>query len=372
MRVLAGLAVFAAIFSSAKFGWLLIAGGFAAAEWYTRTRHVSWPADVHNLLVGMRLVERGPAQAQTPGHPGGAAPITAVIPFRPLTIPDIFGGAFKVVARNWPTLVGTPVMILVGFVLYVVAVTFVFSKIFSEALSPLLGSMFVTNLETGNLVALTIVVMLVYIAFVTALALPTDALLIATSVIATDKAVRGEPVRVGDVFGAARSRMFPACRLTLVFYGICFAPDIIIAMALFTVGISGMLLVGLACIVGTFIIGILLSLSPIVLIVEKCGVSASLKRSMQLAKPAWGRLLAIHLVWAVSATVLMTVSWLPILVLGPLAFLVPVLYIVALPFMISYFRTVQMLIYTDLRIRQEAYDRELLADWTRNTGLAPA
>ncbi|WP_102144556.1 hypothetical protein [Mycobacterium hubeiense] len=372
MRVLAGLAVFAAIFSSAKFSWLLIAAVFAAAEWYTRTRRVSWPVDVQNLLAGMRLAEPTPAQPQTPGRPGADAPITAVIPFRPLTIPDIFGGAFKVVARNWPTLVGIPVIILLGFVVYVVVVSFVLFTIFSEALSPLLGGMFMTTLESGNLVLLTIVVMLVYMAVVTALALPADALLIATSVIATDKAVRGEPVRVGEVFGAARAHMFPACRLTLVFYGICFAPDIIIGMALFTVGITGMLLVGLACVVGTFIIGILLSLSPIVLIVEKRGVSASLKRSMQLAKPAWGRLLGIHLLWAVSATVLMTMSWLPILVFGPLAFFVPVLYVVALPFMISYFRSLQMLIYTDLRIRQEAYDRELLADWTRNTGLAPA
>jgi len=207
-----------------------------------------------------------------------------------------------------------------------------------------------------------------YFVLTFAVALPGDAMLISTSVFATDKAVRGERVRLGDIFQAARTRMFAVTRLTLVFYGISFAPTIVMMFALFALGLGpGFMALWVACCIGSFVMGILLSLAPIVLVVEKRGVADSLKRAVQLAKPAWARILGIHVLWVAAVVALLMCSWIPVLVLEDLALLVALPYLVALPFMISYARTVQMLIYTDLRIRQESYERELLADWSKNT-----
>jgi hypothetical protein len=297
-------------------------------------------------------------------------PATEIIPFRPLTIPDIFLGAFRVVARNWPTLIGIPAVILIGFVVFLGVVFYLLVTVFSDLFASLFGGLFTASMESGSLAMLTVVVMVCYFLFTAALALPADALLISTSVIATDMAVRGGRVRLGEVFRASRMRMFAVCRLTLVFYGISFVPDLVFMFALFTLGISALLPVVVICSIGMFIVGILFSLSPIVLVVENRGAADSLRRSMQLAKPAFGRLIAIHALWAVGAMALLMMSWVPVFILGDLAVLLAVPYLIGLPFMISYFRTVQMLIYTDLRIRQESYERELLADWTRNTQLA--
>jgi hypothetical protein len=363
LRVACGLAVIASIVASSMFGWFVIAVACAAGECYTRTHRVRWPADVQDVLHRARM-------APEPTDDPRTTPATEIIPFRPLTIPDIFLGAFRVVARNWPTLIGIPAVILIGFVVFLGVALYLLVTVFSDVFAPLFGGLFTASMESGSLAVLTVVVMVCYFLFTAALALPADALLISTSVIATDMAVRGGRVRLAEVFRASRMRMFAVCRLTLVFYGISFMPDIVLTFALFTLGISALLPVMVICFIGMFIVGILFSLSPIVLVVENRGVADSLRRSMQLAKPAFGRLLAIHALWAVGATALLMMSWVPVFIFGDLAVLLAVPYLIGLPVMVSYFRTVQMLIYTDLRIRQESYERELLADWTRNTQLA--
>jgi hypothetical protein len=86
---------------------------------------------------------------------------------------------------------------------------------------------------------------------------------------------------------------------------------------------------------------------------------------MQLTKSAWGRLLGVHLLWAVCVTPLLIVPWFSYLTLGIVGFIV--FTAVAFAALIAYVRTLQVLIYTDLRMRQESYETELLADWTRNT-----
>jgi hypothetical protein len=102
-----------------------------------------------------------------------------------------------------------------------------------------------------------------------------------------------------------------------------------------------------------------------VLVVEGRGVFDSLKRSMQLTKSAWGRLLGVHLTWAVCVTPLLIVPWFAYFALGIVGFIL--FFAVAFAALIAYVRTMQVLIYTDLRMRQESYQAELIADWTRNT-----
>jgi hypothetical protein len=326
------------------------------AEWYTRTNHIRWPADLEELLARKRLAVPGQSRPRTAQ--------TSPIPFRAMTIPELFGGAFKVVLRNWPALLGIPVVILVGFMAIFGVVAVIVMQVLFSATSAMSGGLFMSTAESANPVFTLLAMMLVFIAMVVVLALPADALLIALTVIATDKAVRGEPVRFGEVFRLAKRRIIAVCRLTLAYYGLFTVPMFLITGV--TSILAGVLspayiLLTLLCFVVSFVFGILLSMSPIVLVIEERGVIDSFKRSMQLAKPAWGRLLAIHLVWAACVIPLMVASFF-------VMWLNPLLYGVAIAFLIAYVRALQMLIYTDLRMRQENYDRELLAEWTRNMG----
>ncbi|MGH3676971.1 MAG: hypothetical protein ACRDU5_14780 [Mycobacterium sp.] len=354
--ILTGLWVVLALLFLPGISFWLTAVGCAAAAWYTRTNHIGWPADIQEFLVRRRLA--APTQHARAAEVGDAEP---VVPLRAMSIPELFGGAVKVVLKNWPTLLGIPLVILVGFVLAFGAILFVMYQILFHASSAMSGGVFMATTTGGT--ATMIAMLLVFIAMSCVIALPADALLIVLTVIATDKAVRGEPVRFGEVLRLAKKRIFAVCRLTLTFYAIFCVPQFLLT------GLTSLLagatspafyLVTLATFVFFFVLGILWSMSPIVLVIEERGVVDSLKRSMQLCKPLWGRLLAIHLFWAVCAV--------PLLVIGLVIMFNPVLYAIAIAFLIAYFRTLQMLIYTDLRMRQENYDRELLADWTRNMG----
>lgn len=353
LRFLTALWVVVALIFLPGIGFWLTAVGCAVGEWYTRTNRIGWPADVEEALVRRRLA--------TPGEQVRTAPSEPVIPFRAMTIPELFAGAFKVVLKNWPALLGIPLVILVCFVVIFGAVMMTIMQIMSSASSVMSGGLFLSSVE-GSIVSL-LVMMFVFFAITLALALPADALLIALTVTATDKALRGVPVRFGEVFRLAHKRILAVCRLTLTFYAMFVVPEFLItALASLVLGPASpaYLVVILLSFLVFFALGILLSLSPIVLVVEDRGVIESLKRSIQLAKPAWGRLLAIHLLW--SACVV------PLLVVSFVIMFNPVLYAVAIAGLIAYVRTLQMLIYVDLRMRQEDFDRELLADWTRNTG----
>jgi hypothetical protein len=256
------------------------------------------------------------------------------------------------------------ILIAFGTILGVVmtTVSYIF---FSAAMS--MSDSLITGTGAAGLISSFVVMVIVMYVIVWAVALPADALLIGSSVIATDKAVRGEPVRLSDVFRLAWGRMYALCRLTLTFYAIFIIPEYLLFLVVgLTAGFlgGGFVLLWLVLFAATFVMGILFSLAPIVLVVEKRGVVDSLKRSMQLAKPAAGRLIGIHLLWVVGVIPLMFLTFFISLFAGVLGI---VLLFVGFPVLIAYFRTLQMLIYTDLRIRQENYDRELIADWTRNT-----
>lgn len=341
------------------FGWILVAAGTAFGAYHLQSRNVGWPPDLDELLARARLTVPAAAPAAST-----AQPVTPVIPFRPLTFPEIFGGSWRVMSRNWPTLIAIPTTI---FLALVAAMLLFFGIAMSAATASLSTSMFesgnVNGLFTG-MIALYIVFTLVVIAF----ALPADALLLGLSVIAADKAVRGHRVRLLDVLTAAKGRMRSVCGLTLCFYGIFFAVDAIafaIVMAFFLLLPPLGFVALVAVFIASFAIGVLFSLAPIVLIVEGLGPLSSLKRAAQLSKPAAGRLFGIHALWAICVTpLLFAPGALVALILGPVGAVL--VFALAFGALIAYFRVLQMLIYTDLRIRQEDFGTELHAEWSRN------
>lgn len=54
-------------------------------------------------------------------QPGRQTAPTPLIPLRAMAIPEIFSGTAKIMVRYWPALLGIPVAILAGFVLFVYA-----------------------------------------------------------------------------------------------------------------------------------------------------------------------------------------------------------------------------------------------------------
>lgn len=175
--------------------------------------------------------------------------------------------------------------------------------------------------------------------------------------------------------------MFAVCRLTLVFYAILFLPQLVFYLVLTSspkvmialAGPGGLVLAFLVMFPIYFGLGLLLSLAPIAVVVEGRGVGAALQRSVQLLKPAFGRILGIHLLWSVC---MVAVLWGYFTLLGEqiltdlfesplLAGVDLLLFAGVLGVMIGFFRVLQALIYIDVRIRQEGYDRELIADWNR-------
>lgn len=350
---LTGLAALATLFAGV--GWILVVGGCAFGAWHFGQRHVRWPTDVQELLARVGL-----AQLASTRSAGVPAPI-AYIPFRPMTFPELFTGAFKVLGRNWPTLVGIPMAILLAAGVAGAIVGFVVIQIMISSGDAVFGSA-----GFGLLLAVFgILFLLVY-----AIALPLDAILIALTVITTDKAVRGERIRLTDMFTLARQRILAVTRLTLVFYGIFIVTDIvvytIVTAAVMTSSLAAGIFFYIVLLAANFLLGIIFSLAPIVVIIEPRGALDSLKRSMHLVKSAFGRILAIHLLWAVCVTPILLIPSLTIsFILGGLGMLLFIF--IALPFLLAYVRAMQVLVYTDLRIRQENYEQELIADWARNT-----
>jgi hypothetical protein len=361
--VAAGVFLLVAILSPSSLGWILLAVAAGLGGAYASMRHANRPSGVQ-------------APTAVSGLPG--MPRTPLVPLRAMTIPELFTGTARIMARNWPALLGIPVAILVGFCVFVFLTATVIEQVIVKTAMSFNGG---TLLNPDNLMAGFLIIWVVYTVVIAVIAFPADALLIALSVIATDRAVRGLPVRSAEVLRQARSRMFAVCRLTLVFYLITLSPEFMVwliianspsAMVAFA-GPGGIMLMIIVFFPVFFGLGLLLSLAPIAVVVEGRGVGAALKRSVGLLKPAFWRILGIHLLWSICMSVVLAVFFLmlgkqmvadllgnPLLALGDL-----LLFAAVLGVMLGFFRVLQALIYTDVRIRQEGYDRELIQGWTR-------
>lgn len=357
-----GLAGFAALASLVSgLGWILAVGGCAYGAWYLQARGTQWPPDIADVLARYRLAPPAPGQPSTGGAAGRPAPVP-YMPFRSMTFTEMFRSAWAVLSRNWPTLVGVPAVILTAFAV-------VFGIVLTLGTTVLMQAMDTTFSSTGS-IGTVVVVMFVGLTLLTyAVALPADALLIALSVIVTHKAVSGEQIRLATVLPLARQRMFAVVRLTLAFYTIFFLTD-----AIFYFGIVATLFTAPAAVVPVmillfafnFAVGIMLSLSPIVVVMEGRGVVDSFRRSFELVKLDWTRILGIHAMWAICVIPLLLLSsFFVSIALGGIG--IGVFFIVALSLLIAYTRTLQMVAYMDLRMRHENFDRELFDAWTRNT-----
>ncbi|MGW5317312.1 hypothetical protein [Nocardia thailandica] len=280
-----------------------------------------------------------------------------VVPLRPLTFPDMVRVTGRILLRHWHvSMVFTLAALVAGLTLLAVS-TYVITQILVRVVSA-------GDSGFGQLLVGIVAGLIVYLVMLCAIGIPFDAAINAVTVTTADLAMRGAPVRLGEIIDAVRPRFAAHCRMMAAFYAILLGLGWVVpVLALLAGGLPALLLSFPLICCAEFALGILISLAPVVLTIEGGTVTSALTRSAALARPAFWRLVGLHLGWALGMSAALIaggvttvlVAWIvPGLALGIL--FVPLIFIViALPMV----RTAQVVIYTDLRLRTENYADDL-------------
>ncbi|WP_280182426.1 PQQ-binding-like beta-propeller repeat protein [Nocardia cyriacigeorgica] len=352
-RIGAGLSILAIAFDPPGILFIFVFLGCLAAEWWTRTTHRDWPPAMREILAEFRLADPH-ARIDPPDSAGSVRPPAAqaplVVPQRPLAFGDIVGISLTIMRRHWRLICLFTLLVLSAFLIAGVIV-------FSAASRLLLSSPPSAGEDpVAGLIFMTVALLAMFFGVFTFLGIPADAVINGVVVLAAEAAIRGEPVRFGPVFRRVRSRFLAMCRVMLAFYGIYFVSSWLLPLAVFIVGgFQTMVVVTIVLLPVGFVVGILLSLSPVVIAVEDTGALSALRRSVALVRPALVRLIGLHVLWLVMAAAGLASIACP---LGIVAVVVPGGQILLLPGMVlvlvvglPLFRTMQTVLYTDLRIR---------------------
>lgn len=344
MRAQAGLWVVLAVLACPSVSCWLAAALYGCAEWYTRTRRIGWPADVEDYLAKRGWTLRRGIPAAVDRYPP--------IPFRPMTITELYRGAVRIVLRNWPTLIAVPAIVHSGFAVVLGGIVHLVGKIMG---SPETADIFLSgDDELGLGVAMLMLAMFMTLC---AVVFPGDGLLISLGADAADRAVRGQQIRFDEMFHRAMQSRIAVCRVIVAYYLIGAATLLIQVVAFFSGFYAALIPIVVVCGIASVLIAILLSMAPVVLVLEKRGIVDSFRRSIELCNPAVGRVLAINLVWVAAV--------IPLVMLSKVTWAV---LIIASPIVCGVVRCAQMLTYADLRMRQGDYGQELRTEWARNMG----
>lgn len=308
-----------------------------------------------------------------------AAPLAVqpgIIPLRPLTLGEIYDGAFRAVRSN-PG-------VMFGLAAVVVGVTLVLQTLATFGLMRRLESMMlggVPSLDAGALIG-------GFIGLLLSAALASLATLVYTglAIVSVSESVLGRKISLGELWRRARTQALRLVLLTFVQGAGGFVALLAIyAVALvLVVGIAGagsdgnqsglvivvivvpLLMIG-AAVLAAFVI-VKLMLAPSVIMLEHTGVFASMARSWRLVKGHFWRLLGIMLLTMIIVTVAMSVVSVPISMVGGLiagenitALLIIsssanlLSSLIGIPLVAG----VMALLYIDVRMRKEGLDIEL-------------
>lgn len=339
-----------------------------------------------------------PPPAPVPGGWGGGpyggwgpppAPKPGIIPLRPLGVGEILDGSVSTLRTHWRTVLGITVTVSVLLQLAQILVDRYLlgrpPQVNPDASPSEQVDQIIETLQFSavSLVPLTLLG-LVGTFFTTALL---------TFVVS--RSVLGKPVTFSEVWSDARPRFLPLLGLTLLLPAI--------AMAVMTVGVvpgvvlgsaGGALLVMVGGAAGFAVMLWLIirfSLSHSVLMLERQGVMASLRRSARLVSGSWWRIFGIHaLTWLLTMLIALVIS-VPFAIIAVMVdggspasafsggtpdFGWPFLIISGIGSVITYAimypisAGVTVLLYVDQRIRREGLDLEL-ARAANVTGYGP-
>ena len=300
-----------------------------------------------------------------------------VVPLRPLTLGDIFGGALQTVRHNPKATVGLAAVVTFGFMLIPMLATVVFGAV-GEVPSFDIAAEESAEADMAN-VALGVSTLGSALFSVLASIVVTGLI-----VRVVEAAVVGEKITAGEAWRRSRRRLPPLLGLTmLVFVGVIVVLGVTIGLGL-AVGVatdSTLLAVlfgilgGLLGVVGTvFLFTRYLLLAPPSLVLEGRGVFASLARAGQLSRRGFWRLFGIYLLANLLTSAIAQVIAIPFGILSVVLLLVlPGGWAVVGMLLVTYISTVLTgalvspfnaavlaLQYYDQRFRKEGLDIQLL------------
>lgn len=298
-----------------------------------------------------------------------------VVPLRPLTLGDMFGGSLRTIRHNPGATVGVAMVVTFGFMLIPIIATvalgasdvFPSMRITADNSNPTFSDgAFLLSSSVGGL-------------FSGLAAIVVTGLVVRTM----EQAVLGRRITAGEAWRRSRGRLLPLLGLVLVTLlgtvvvlgvpiGLAFLLGYVVSSTLgIVVGIIGGLL-GLVTAFFLYVRYVLLA-AP-VLVLEGLGVFASLRRAGQLSRQDFWRLLGIYLMANLTTSVLGQVIAIPFAILGVVAiFVLPGGWGVAGMILSSHLSTILVrglfgpftggvlaLQYLDQRFRKEGLDIELL------------
>ncbi|WP_148280637.1 PQQ-binding-like beta-propeller repeat protein [Nocardia cyriacigeorgica] len=360
----AGLAMIAALFNPPGLAWLIIVAGCVAFGWQARNKQATWPPAVREFLARMRLAEPGSPADEPSAGPAPDGQVARVnrpqrygplIPLRPLTAGEILRASITAIRRHWQvSLTFTVAALVAALSLFLLGMISIGAALISGI------SMEGENFAAGLFATLAALVLL-FVSLLIVIGVPADAAINAVTIVTADMAIRGEPVRFAAVFALVRPRLFALCRLMAVFYAVIVLPGLLGPyIVLIAVGLPAAIPVLVLTVAAVFVVGTLCAFAPIVMTREGAGVVESFRRSVALVRPSLARVLGLELLWVAACVVAFAATAYPALafasaVPGGEVIVYPVsLVIIAASAVLI--RTLQTLLYTDLRIREGSYD----------------
>ncbi|BBX33880.1 glycerophosphoryl diester phosphodiesterase membrane domain-containing protein [Mycolicibacterium mageritense] len=307
-----------------------------------------------------------------PGYPppGYGAPLAlkpGVIPLRPLTLSDIFNGAVSYIRANPKATLGLTTIVVV--ISQIVALLLQIGPlaafgVFDSGLQGEEPSMGAITALSGGMIASVII---------TALA---GVVLSGMLTVVIGRAVFGGSITIGQTWERLRSRFLPLLGLTALEMLAVVLVGGVIALAIVAAGsvgggvaafMIGAILV-LAAFVGLIYLSVVLLFAPSLIVLEQLDIFAAIARSFALVKNDFWRVLGIWLLASLLAALLAGAVGMPFSIAGNLMATTPgTLMFVGLTLMAigsaigqivtaPFTAGVTVLLYTDRRIRAEAFD----------------
>lgn len=303
------------------------------------------------------------------GPPPGYPPPPGVIPLRPLSLGDIFNGAVAYIRQNPKATLGLTTIVVVA------------SQIIALVLrvGPLAAMGALESSPQGEMPSGAAIAMLSGGAITGALlSMLASVLLSGMLTVVIGRAVFGGSITIGESWQRLRSR-FPALLGLTALEALAFA--LVAVLVVMVIAIAGGAMGGVAAfligaplvlvaIAGFLFASTVLLFAPALIVLEELSVFAAIARSFELVKSDFWRVLGIWLLSAIVTTMVAAAVGVPFSVIGQIlslgssdtglsiaglvlaAFGGAVGQIITAPFSAG----VVVLLYTDRRIRAEAFD----------------